>query len=482
MLEMPMPLSPAQSARQKTSEETPDAQSKSAKADSAGFEDEYKDAVPEQEDGDDTVASAKASTDGEDAKSAKASPGTDVVETTDLNPEPPEENLTTDTPPRDLGLSFDAPNAPAPTGSDAKDSDASASLRADAIQPSSFTKSVRPNSLKPAGDAAPSAMGLPKTTAATGPIDAGAKENKPAQKLSTAETVVRTKALENTAARTAGLQNSPQTGVEKDLLSRGKDVQVAKLDPQSGATSSVSVAMTAASGVAIQTPQTVIADAKNKAEQRTQRSEPTAPPDIAAPRARTTNAAAHIFSPALPVAQQVSLGSQDKPSILTIPAVEDMEAALPFDARGPQHSGQNVTLNILQRAETPVLIARQMAEALQRQPDRPVEISLNPKELGRVRMSISAAEAGITVSVIVERPETLDLMRRNIDQLARDFELIGYSDINFAFSQGETQHNFSDETEQAQPTATLTIEQDEADASTALVPPVAVSTGIDIRL
>ncbi|MFD2172997.1 flagellar hook-length control protein FliK [Rhodobacter lacus] len=79
-------------------------------------------------------------------------------------------------------------------------------------------------------------------------------------------------------------------------------------------------------------------------------------------------------------------------------------------------------------------IARQLAQGMPSSPDQPVEISLSPEELGKVRMTLHSSENGITVSVHAERPETLELMRRNIDSLARDFRDMGYSDISFDFA------------------------------------------------
>ena len=52
-----------------------------------------------------------------------------------------------------------------------------------------------------------------------------------------------------------------------------------------------------------------------------------------------------------------------------------------------------------------------MADALHRLPDRPVELTLNPEELGRVRMTLATHDAGITVTIVAERADTLDLMR-----------------------------------------------------------------------
>lgn len=65
-----------------------------------------------------------------------------------------------------------------------------------------------------------------------------------------------------------------------------------------------------------------------------------------------------------------------------------------------------------------------------------VEISLSPEELGRVRLRLHPSEGGLSVTITADRPETLDLMRRNIDLLAREFLEIGYQGTRFDFAQG----------------------------------------------
>jgi flagellar hook-length control protein FliK len=81
-------------------------------------------------------------------------------------------------------------------------------------------------------------------------------------------------------------------------------------------------------------------------------------------------------------------------------------------------------------------VARQMIEVMAQAAHRPTEIALSPQELGRVRMSVVTEDGSITVNIIAERPETLDLMRRHIDQLGQTFKSMGYESINFAFGQG----------------------------------------------
>jgi flagellar hook-length control protein FliK len=74
-----------------------------------------------------------------------------------------------------------------------------------------------------------------------------------------------------------------------------------------------------------------------------------------------------------------------------------------------------------------------LADTVARFPDRPVEVTLSPEELGRVRISLSTHDGALTMSVHADRPETLDLLRRNIDQLAQDFRDLGFRDLSFSF-------------------------------------------------
>ncbi|WP_158401972.1 flagellar hook-length control protein FliK [Celeribacter indicus] len=86
------------------------------------------------------------------------------------------------------------------------------------------------------------------------------------------------------------------------------------------------------------------------------------------------------------------------------------------------------------RPDLPNRVAVQIAELARELPERPVEITLNPKELGRVRLSFHLSETGaIQVVVAAERPETLDLLRRNIDVLGSEFRQLGYQNSGFSF-------------------------------------------------
>ena len=80
------------------------------------------------------------------------------------------------------------------------------------------------------------------------------------------------------------------------------------------------------------------------------------------------------------------------------------------------------------------MVAQQMAEAVAAKGDRNIEIALSPEELGRVKMRLSATETGVSVMITTERPETGDLMRKHINELAEEFRRMGYEDVSFEFS------------------------------------------------
>lgn len=119
-----------------------------------------------------------------------------------------------------------------------------------------------------------------------------------------------------------------------------------------------------------------------------------------------------------------------------------------------------------------------VADSLVRAPDRPVEIALNPEELGRVRMSLSTTETGITLMISAERPETLDLMRRNIEDLAAEFRRLGYEDIGFQFGTGSEKKQMQSEAGSADFAPRGADQQDAAPEQ----PLRLATTGLDMRL
>ena len=106
--------------------------------------------------------------------------------------------------------------------------------------------------------------------------------------------------------------------------------------------------------------------------------------------------------------------------------------ALPTDA-GPQ------------RPQTPLLaqhVAQQLAVSLRQSSDRVTEMALDPVELGKVRMTVRAQDQAIVMTVIADRPETADLMRRHVDVLQQEFRALGYTSVTLDFSAGQGQSAF----------------------------------------
>lgn len=71
---------------------------------------------------------------------------------------------------------------------------------------------------------------------------------------------------------------------------------------------------------------------------------------------------------------------------------------------------------------------RQIADAIVRTRDGQVELILNPVELGRVTILLGAEGNPGHLAMFVERPETLDLIRRHGEQLLRELREGGMSD------------------------------------------------------
>lgn len=128
-------------------------------------------------------------------------------------------------------------------------------------------------------------------------------------------------------------------------------------------------------------------------------------------------------------------------------------------------------------SDLPTQVVRQISEALSRQSDRPVEIHLNPEELGKVRMVMAGTETQMTVQIHAERLETTELMRRHLDLLSADLRTLGYCDIAFEFKGSRQDQRGRD----LIPNPSEGAPDDETH-EIALQPSYTPTTGMDIRL
>ncbi|RKE97128.1 flagellar hook-length control protein FliK [Sulfitobacter guttiformis] len=138
------------------------------------------------------------------------------------------------------------------------------------------------------------------------------------------------------------------------------------------------------------------------------------------------------------------------------------------------------------RSDLHLHVARQIAVVADQAVHRPVEIALSPDELGRVRMSVKSEDGAITVSILAERPDTLDLMRRNIDQLGQTFRSMGYDSISFSFGQGGERANTSQDNANSNPDGSAdaagTSHQSTPSDHTLIQLDRMPASGVDIRL
>jgi flagellar hook-length control protein FliK len=98
------------------------------------------------------------------------------------------------------------------------------------------------------------------------------------------------------------------------------------------------------------------------------------------------------------------------------------------------------------RPEMPRHLAGQMAQALRGHSGGPVEISLQPEELGRVRMTVSTTDAAVIIAIVAERQDTFEMMRRHATALSRELANLGFEGVELSFEQrggGHAERPFS---------------------------------------
>ncbi|MEM8801820.1 MAG: flagellar hook-length control protein FliK [Pseudomonadota bacterium] len=118
-----------------------------------------------------------------------------------------------------------------------------------------------------------------------------------------------------------------------------------------------------------------------------------------------------------------------------LPGSDAITAAATNDGDSVQ---QTVTSTTRADIATRPIVSQVVQLAFRAAVDGVVEVRLQPEELGRVRIAMTQMEAGVAVQISAERPETLDLLRRNIDMLERDLREQGFENLSFSFGEGST--------------------------------------------
>lgn len=112
-----------------------------------------------------------------------------------------------------------------------------------------------------------------------------------------------------------------------------------------------------------------------------------------------------------------------------------------------------------------------------------VELVLTPEDLGRLRFEVTQTGDQMRIHLTVDRPETLDLLRRNADQLLSEFRQAGFAGATLSFAQGG-QGSPGSQPQTPQPTA-ATAPPSPAPDHPATAPNLAsqpAAGGLDLRL
>ena len=100
-------------------------------------------------------------------------------------------------------------------------------------------------------------------------------------------------------------------------------------------------------------------------------------------------------------------------------------------------------------------------------------------------MKMTPADMGMIVSIFAERPETLELMRRNIDSLEQAIANLGYEDVAFTFdssSDGQSTSSEQDENGQLPLGSEAPGEPRSAAEQEVTVVQHIIDSGLDVRI
>ena len=191
-----------------------------------------------------------------------------------------------------------------------------------------------------------------------------------------------------------------------------------------------------------------------------------------------TPIAAATQPPAVALAQAAAQPLRDTGEKLAKASLSEVTiTSAPVERQGGATATPQAAPTAAATPETARQVAAQIAIAVNNTPGKTTEIALNPEELGRVRLSLSAADGAIMLNVLAERPETQDLLRRNMDLLAQEFRQLGYTSISFSF--GDQKGDARSEDAQQEEAAEFDVKD------TSDTPPIlaqAQTSGLDLRI
>jgi len=173
-----------------------------------------------------------------------------------------------------------------------------------------------------------------------------------------------------------------------------------------------------------------------------------------------------------------SANSETEPNLEVAFQIAAEELGIQSVRDGTHKSIQNLQPAAINTHQTAKSIAQQLVATITNQDSTRSEIQLNPKELGSVRMQLFVQDSTISLTILAERQETNDLMRRNIETLTEEFQQLGFESITFAFSEN---HDARENNQDERPFAAENM--DEGNGNDVHVQQIRyVTEGLDLRL
>lgn len=113
------------------------------------------------------------------------------------------------------------------------------------------------------------------------------------------------------------------------------------------------------------------------------------------------------------------------------------EAAALFLPASPEAGRAHSPLPDPTPAPPRTAIVQDLAVQVSRMGEGRSEIMLNPVELGRVRLQLRQQDGNLVIQISAERPETTELIRRNLDGLLSELRQQGFGSIDLGFGTDE---------------------------------------------
>jgi hypothetical protein len=193
-------------------------------------------------------------------------------------------------------------------------------------------------------------------------------------------------------------------------------------------------------------------------------------------------------SAALPMPLQRHPGDPVAIAPVMDPVRNEAEDLIPLDGLLSPETSDKTSAVVSPRETAPIarispeVLSRQVAHLVVAHAEDRAELLLDPIELGRLRFEISHRGDGVQILITAERPETMDLLRRNADQLLADLQALGFSGSELGFGSwgGDPKEDAAPQWDQSQPEAAAPQAGPQYFQSSA--PPRVAAGGLDMRL